>query len=120
MDIQWRTNEVDVTDAAVTRVEEALESSLARFGNRVVSVEVHVADEAAGTTDGNDLRCTLDAQASGHRNLSVTNHAGTVEEACVGAVQKLQNLLTNRLGREADLRRGDESIRHLPVEEGLV
>ncbi|MFS0701597.1 hypothetical protein AB6N24_16620 [Cellulomonas sp. 179-A 4D5 NHS] len=121
MDIQWRSKHGEtVDDRGQDRVEEALEQSLARFGDRVVTVEVHVADEASGSSDGNDHRCTLDAQVAGHKNLSVTNHGSSAEEACMGAVQKLVHLLTSRLGKEADRRQGSESIRHLPVEEGLV
>lgn len=121
MDIQWRRkHDVVVEDRAQDRVEGALESSLARFGNRVVTVEVHVADEASGSSDGNDQRCTLDAQVAGHKSLSVTNHGSSVEEACLGAVDKLVHLLTSRLGKEADRRHGSDTIRHLPVDEGLV
>ncbi len=120
MDIQWRSKHVDVEDRAQDRVEEALESSLSRFGDRVLTVEVHVADEASGSSDGGDQRCTLDAQVAGHKNLSVTSHAGSVEEACMGAVDKLVHLLTSRLGKESDRRQRGESIKHLPVDEGLV
>jgi hypothetical protein len=82
-------------------------------------VEVHLADESAGPSDGATHRCRLEARPAGQPPVVVTHHAGSVAEACSGAVQKLENLLGSKYGKSGN-HKGAQSIRHLEVPEELL
>lgn len=60
----------------------------------------------------------LEARTAGQSPVTVTDWAGTVEDALSGAVEKLLSLLESKTGR-ADSSKGGPSIRHLDVREGL-
>lgn len=109
---------VTVGDALLQRVEADIESGLSRFGDQITRVEIHVSDVNAEKSGGTDKRCVLEARPAGKQPVAVTHHAATVEEACTGALHKLEALLDAKYGR-LDNRKGGQSIRHLPVEEIL-
>ncbi|MDG2112255.1 MAG: hypothetical protein P8N02_06540 [Actinomycetota bacterium] len=64
-------------------------------------------DENATKKGGDDKRCMLEARPAGQPPVAVTNHASTLDQACSGALQKLQNLLEHRFGRLDDNKGGD-------------
>jgi hypothetical protein len=110
---------IDATDELVRTIDAELDSALSRFGDHITRVEVHIGDENAGKSDGVDKRCVLEARPAGQPPVVVTHHAGSVAEACSGAVQKLEKLLESKYGK-SDQRKGSESIRHMEVREGLI
>ncbi len=110
-------NTIDGNAELEQRVRLDIESGLARFTDRITRVEVHLSDEMAGRSDGNDKRCMLEARPTGSAPVAVVESAGSVEEALSGAVRKLRSLLDSRFGR-MDARKGGDSIRHLDVDEG--
>jgi hypothetical protein len=110
---------VDATEELVRRIDAELDSELWRFSDQITRVEVHIDDEAAGRSDGNDIRCVLEARPAGQPPLVAIHQAGTAEEACSGAVQKLKKLLESKYGK-LEHHKGGESIRHLEVDEGLI
>ncbi|PPK92864.1 sigma 54 modulation/S30EA-like ribosomal protein [Kineococcus xinjiangensis] len=101
------------------RLESQVDDELARFREHLTRVEVHVGDEAAGRSEVADMRCTIEARPAGRQPVAVTEHAGSVEEACTGAVRKLARLL-QRTFDKAGMHKGGDSLRHLPVEEGPI
>lgn len=119
MKIQMNSDKNVALDSALARrVEQELTSALGRFSDQITRIEVHLGDEIAGRSDGRDKRCMLEARPAGQSPVTVTDWAGTVEEAVSGAVEKLVSLLESNTGR-ADARKGSRSIRHLDVREGL-
>ncbi len=119
MKIQMNSGKnIDLDSALARRLDEELRSVLGRFSDQITRVEVHLSDEIAGRSDGRDKRCMLEARPTGRSPVTVTDWAGTVEEAFGGAVDKLMSLLESVTGR-ADSRKGGTSIRHLEVREGL-
>lgn len=74
-------------------------SALARFERRLTRVEVHLRDESAGPTTGEDIRCLLEARPAGLDPVAVTYHATTVSEALRGATERLAALLSSKLDR---------------------
>ena len=109
---------VQVDDGLLQRVEADIESGLSRFSDQITRVEVHVSDENAEKSGGDDKRCMLEARPAGQQPVAVTHNAGSVDEACAGALHKLEALLETKYGR-SDNRKGGQSIRHLPVAEEL-
>jgi len=115
MQIQVTTDKnVHGSDALVRRIEQELESAFARSSERITRLEVHLGGEIVAHGAGVDRRCVLEARLAGHGVVSVTHHAGSVSDACHGAVRKLESVLESRFGRLYQ-HKGGESIRHLEV-----
>ena len=111
MQIQVNTdNNVDGAVELVERVTQEVETALSRFSEHLTRVEVHLGDESAGRSTGDDQRCTIEARPAGQPPVSVTHHAPAQDQACHGAVDKLERLLESRFGRQ-DHRKGGDSIR---------
>jgi hypothetical protein len=107
-----------VDDALLHRIETDIASGLSRFSEQITRVEVHVSDENAEKAGGDDKRCMLEARPAGQQPVAVTHNAASVDDACTGALLKLEALLETKYGR-SDNRKGGQSIRHLSVAEEL-
>ncbi len=119
MKIQLNSDKSVEIDSSLARlIEQEPTSALDRFSDQITRIEVHLGDEIAGRSDGHDKRCTLEARPAGQPPVTVTDRAGSSEQAFGGAVDKLVSLLESKAGR-ADSRKGGQSIRHLDVREGL-
>lgn len=107
------------SDALVRRVEQELETAFSRSSERITRLEAHLGDETTAHAAGPDRRCVLEARLAGHGVVSVTHHAGSVTDACHGAIRKLESALESRFGR-LYRHKGGESIRHhdVPADPG--
>ncbi|MEU4524713.1 HPF/RaiA family ribosome-associated protein [Amycolatopsis sp. NPDC024027] len=99
------------SDALMRRVEQEFESAFSRSSDRITRLEVHLGDEISARGAGVDRRCVLEARLAGHGAVSVTHHAGSVIDACHGAIRKLESVLESKFGRLYQ-HKGGESIRH--------
>jgi len=90
---------VEGSDELIRQVVAEVDAALARFSDRLTRVEVHLGDENAGKSGAADKRCTLEARPAGQPPIAVTNHAATLDEACSGALHKLENRLERKFGR---------------------
>lgn len=114
MKIQVSTdNNIGGGEEFAGRVEADLAAALTRFSGELTRVQVHLGDESAGRSSGDDKRCMLEARPAGRAPITVTHHADTIEGACRGATDKLVRMLSSEVGR-LDERKGGESIRHQP------
>jgi ribosome-associated translation inhibitor RaiA len=104
MQIQVHTDNHIKGSAALTRhVESVVQSTLARFGDRITRVEVHLNDENSSVkAGGNDKRCAMEARLAGLQPITVTKHGDTVEQALDAAADTLQKTLDRHLGRLDD------------------
>lgn len=111
MQIQVNTDSnVSGREELADRIEGTVEARLARFGNYLTRVEVHLADESAGRATGADHRCTIEARPAGRQPIAVTSHAPTVDESVASALSKLVTVLARELDRR-DHHKGSASIR---------
>lgn len=100
MKIQVNTDKnVEGSEPLGERIEADLASALTRFGDRVTRVEVHLRNESAGRSSGDDFRCLIEARPAGMDPVTVTHHAATLDEALHGATDKLETLLTSKFER---------------------
>ncbi|MDP3968002.1 MAG: HPF/RaiA family ribosome-associated protein [Nocardioides sp.] len=100
MKIQVNTDKnVEGSAALSERTEADLASALTRFKDRLTRVEVHLRNESAGRTTGDDVRCLIEARPAGMDPVAVTHHAATLDEALRGATDKLEALLTSKFER---------------------
>lgn len=96
-------------EALIRHFEVELATRLSRFSDHITRLEAHFSEETAD--DGKDRCCVLEARPAGRRTVAVSHHAGSVGEACRGAVHKLESVLESMYGR-TDHRKGGDSIRH--------
>ncbi len=100
MKIQVNTDRnVDVSADFSERTAVEVASDLARFERRLTRVEVHLRDESAGRTTGEDIRCLLEARLAGLDPVAVTHDATTSSDALRGATERLAALVSSKLER---------------------
>lgn len=95
----------------IRHFEGELAAKLSRFSDHITRLEVHFSEESGAADDAMDRRCVLEARPAGRRTVAVSHHAGSVAEACRGAVLKLESVLEGVYGR-TDHHKGGDSIRH--------
>jgi ribosome-associated translation inhibitor RaiA len=83
-------------------VEHEVATALSRFSDHITRIEVHLSDESGGRATGADIRCTIQARPAGQTPVTVTDDAGSVDAALVGAIHRLNHLLENHEGRQED------------------
>jgi hypothetical protein len=89
----------------VAHVTGVVENALGRFREQVSRVEVHLSDEDSHKNGQEDKRCMMEARVEGRQPTAVTHQAATLEQAVVGAADKLKRSLESTLERLRDQRR---------------
>ncbi|MDP3489252.1 MAG: hypothetical protein Q8R71_03875 [Phenylobacterium sp.] len=103
MQVQVNTaNNVEGREALVQSIEEDVRHRLSRFEGRLTRVEVHVGDENGDRTEGDDKRCVMEARPSGLAPVTVTEQAGSIDQATSGALNKLSSALDRTFGKLTD------------------
>jgi ribosome-associated translation inhibitor RaiA len=103
MKIQINTNDTVAGHDELSReTETVVESGLARFGDRITRVEVHLSDVNGPRHGTDDKRCLLEARLAGLQPLAVSHQADTLHSAITGATKKLARTLDSTLGRLND------------------
>ena len=94
------------TDSNITESKELRDSltaliseGLSRFSDQITRLEVHLSDENSLKEGLNDKRCLLEARLEGRQPIAVKNQENTLEQAVVGAVDKLKSSLDTKIGR---------------------
>ncbi len=101
MKIQVNTDtNVEVHEARNEEIASEIAQSLARFGDRVTRVEVHLGNESAGRPTGDDFRCLIEARPAGMDPIAVTHHAATLTDALSGATDRIEARLTSTFERK--------------------
>lgn len=96
-------NHIDGSQQLSGRVESAVEDALSRFGERVVSVEVHLKDvNSSSKSSDDDKHCSIEARLAGLQPVTVSHHAALLEQAIDGAAEKLERTLDRKLSRLND------------------
>ncbi|MBT0768239.1 hypothetical protein KIH74_04855 [Kineosporia sp. J2-2] len=116
MQIQVQTDKNIRT--ATDWIEEELESSLSRFAEQLVRVDVHLSDQNGDKPGTDDIRCGLDARIAGVKSVVVTHSAANVHDAYHGALHKLTKSLETSTAK-LSARRGRDSIRTAPESQEL-
>lgn len=103
MIIQINTdNNTKATEGFSDHLKELISGDLARFGEQISRVEVHLSDENAGKDSLNDKRCVMEARLEGRQPIAVTNQADTHDGAVLGALDKLKSSLETITGKMKD------------------
>jgi ribosomal subunit interface protein len=97
-------------------VQSSLSEAFARFKVAITRIEVHLSDENAGKTGGNDKRCLLEARISHHQPIVVSHHADTIHQAIEMASDKLLRALDSMAGKLTDRTSPKDLFEETPVE----
>jgi len=100
MQIQTNTDKnIDGKDALAAHVEVTVTNALLHLQHQITRVEVHLSDENAGKSGGDDKRCVMEARPINHQPVAVSHQAGSVHQALDGAAKKLKVAVETLLGR---------------------
>jgi ribosome-associated translation inhibitor RaiA len=92
-------NGVEGSANLTTRVESLVDRVLGRYRDRITRIEVHLGDTNADKGGLDDKRCSIEARLAGLKPIAVVHHAGNFPDAITGAVDKLERLISNTLGK---------------------
>ncbi len=100
MTIQFNTDKnISGTEEFTGPYVAQIESELSRFSDHITRIEVHLSDED-GHKDGlNTKRCLLEARLEGRQPIAVSDQADTLDQAIVGALDKLSSSLETIMGK---------------------
>jgi hypothetical protein len=106
MHIQVNTdNHIQGHDALAQTIDDMARDSLDRFSDRITRVEIHLSDVNSHKPGDDDIRCMIEARPAGHKPIATSHHAGLVEDAVLGALEKLERALESTFGRLDNHRR---------------
>lgn len=97
-------------------IESSLSEAFARYKVAITRIEVHLSDENAAKSVGNDKRCLLEARISHHQPIVVSHHADTIHVAIEMASDKLLRALDNMAGKLTNHTSPKELFEETPVE----
>lgn len=84
-------------------VRTKVETTLARFEQRVTRAEVHLSDQnGSAKKKDDDHKCVVEVRVNGLKPISVSHQAGTIELAITGSVEKMERALAHTLDRLAE------------------
>lgn len=101
MNIQINTdNHIDGGQKFSDYVSGVVSSAFGRFSNQLTHVDVHFSDQNSSNKIGsNDKRCMIEVRIAGRKSTAVTNDASSIDEALIGATEKMKHSIESTLGR---------------------
>jgi Sigma 54 modulation protein / S30EA ribosomal protein. len=97
-------------------VQTKVETTLARFQQRVTRAEVHLSDQNSSAKKSDDhQKCVVEVRVNGLKPMSVSHNASNLELAVTGAVEKMERALAHTLDRLAETHKSGS-----PKAAGLV
>lgn len=101
-------NHLEGRQALAEHVERAVREAVGHHEAVLTHVEAHLGDDtgsARKTGGAPEHRCLLEARVAGLKNLAVTHHAPTLQQAIDGAARKLRHALDAAVGKRGDAAR---------------
>jgi len=89
-------------EALSARLSGVVENALDRVADRITRVEIHLSIESGGKSGQSDKRCVMEARLEGFDPVVVSEQAGSIDQAVVGASVKMLRAIDNTLGRVRD------------------
>ena len=100
MDIQVNTdNHIKGSEKFNLYVSNVVESAVSNFRDQITHIGVHVSDQNSSKNGFNDKRCTMEARIRGRKTTAVTHNADSVDEAVMGAAEKIKHSIESTLGK---------------------
>ncbi|MFA6046955.1 MAG: HPF/RaiA family ribosome-associated protein [Phycisphaerales bacterium] len=103
MKIQINYGDVEGSEALATRVNQAVESAISRFEDRITRVEVHLRDDKQGRSGPDDNRCTMEARPAGEEPFVVEARHSDLYQAVSDCSLKLKRATTRFFERRSEM-----------------
>lgn len=101
MDIQVNTdNHIKGSEKFSAYVSNVVEGAVSNFRDQISHVGVHVSDQNSSKSGFNDKRCRMEARIIGRKTTAVTHDADSIDEAVMGAAEKIRNSIESTLGKK--------------------
>jgi ribosome-associated translation inhibitor RaiA len=100
MQIQFNTDHnIEGGEGLAAYVDGIVDKALSPVSDHITRVEVHLSDESSNKSTPNHKRCVMEARLEGRQPIVVTHEASTVDEAVIGAANKLTRRVDHVIGR---------------------
>jgi ribosome-associated translation inhibitor RaiA len=98
--IQINTDKnIDGSERVRNYFSGVIESTLSRFNEHITRIEAHLSDENSQKEGPDDKRCMLEVRVKGLQPIAVTHKAETLDQAVVGAAEKMKNTLETTIAK---------------------
>lgn len=100
MKIQFNTDKnIQGSETLEAFVSETVSKKLNRFANRITRVEVHLSDQNAHKTGGDDILCKIEARLEGLQPILAAGKGDSKEKALNEAIEKTKAALDTAVGK---------------------
>lgn len=100
MTIQFNTDKnISGTAELEQEMTAKVEHALGRFDEHVSRIEIHLSDQNAHKTGGDDIQCTMEVRIEGAQPIAVTATDGEKGKAVDAAIKKVRAALDTRIGK---------------------
>ncbi|MDB2656797.1 HPF/RaiA family ribosome-associated protein [Crocinitomicaceae bacterium] len=100
MTIQFNTDKnIQGSETLESEIVERVKQGLEYFDQYVSRVEIHLSDQNAHKSGGDDIKCTLEARIEGSQPIAVTSKDGDKAKAVDLAIKKMKAALDTRVGK---------------------
>lgn len=86
-------------EALAARLTGVVQHALARVGEHITRVEIHLSLESGGRSGQSDKRCVMEARLEGYQPIVVRDQAGSLDQAVEGAAAKMLRAVDSAYGR---------------------
>lgn len=100
--IQFRSNNIKVTEELEARLSGFINRSLKRFSDRITRIEVHLEDENSRKGGKDDKRCSMEVRPENLDPIIVTSKSDNIIKSVREAADKSKASLDKAMGRLAN------------------
>lgn len=94
-------NHIHGSEGLKQKVEDQVTAHVTRFSEFITRIDIHLRDENAHKP-GIDKRCVIEARIAGRPPISVSHDGKTIEDAVIGASEKLERTLEHHHDKQHD------------------
>lgn len=97
--IQFRSNNIPVTEEFEEKLSGFIQKSLKRFTDRITRIEVHLEDENSLKSGKDDKRCSIEVRPVNMEPIIVTSKSDNIIKSVREAADKSKAALDRAIGK---------------------
>jgi ribosomal subunit interface protein len=102
MHVEINYRDLNKSDRLDNHIQDTVQTSFARYQDRLTRIEVHVGDLNGHKAGEDDKRCMMEARAAGRPPVVAEAHTGDIYNAVTDAAHKLERVLERKFAKLAD------------------
>lgn len=100
MNIQISTdNHIDGGEKFSNYVNGIVQQAVSGLNTQITHIGVHFSDQNSSKSGFNDKRCVMEYHIAGRNTAAVTHDGDSIDEALMGAVEKVRNSIEHTMGK---------------------